>query len=367
MSEKFLADGKQAPEEWMRSWTHQVCELITHFSHEVATLTERVASVEERVKTCVSETHLERKAAETRDHFISLGLEMEQMENQISTAFQEAVSRRETQSKKILDALFLELEKRTDDISNLQAKCASDASKIAQMLHQSFQAALSLSGSKAVPGTSIAGSQHNAEVPSMKNDACHVSDAIGAKWELLAAESSELQGLLEKEVLPSQMSTTPGASNVGSQLNSTVKLTPLTTSDAWRCFDVVGAKWKLLAAELSELHALLKKGELQVQISTGDPSALDLSALKSHESMPLLSEPIPVGVDQQLTESTGVSNADEESDSFNCTSPDDQSTILDDRSMTSESIYSTRSTISEPLKGTCKDFVRMFESRLKRM
>jgi hypothetical protein len=267
------------------------------------------------------------------------------------------------------------------------------------MLHESFQGALSLNGSKQITGTSIAGRQHHTEVPLMESDGCHVSDAVGA----VAADSSEWQDLLDL----SQMSTTPRASNVGSPLNTKVKLTPLTKSDAWRCFDVVGAKWELLAAELSELHGLLELGELQVQISTGDPSTLDLSALKARESMPLCSEidmepqprligmsirePNALDVDKQLTESTGVSNCDEESYSSKSRSSDDQSSIPDDPTLNSESIYSTSrlggavanlpkllQDVAEgggaatargaryPVKG-CKDFVKIFESRLKNM
>jgi len=72
-------------------------------------------------------------------------------------------------------------------------------------LHRSLQA-LSFTGSRPTPGASCAGSQVNSEVPGMKVDSRQVPDVVGAEWKAVAADLSELRTRLAEEVNQSQSS-----------------------------------------------------------------------------------------------------------------------------------------------------------------
>jgi hypothetical protein len=144
-------------------------------------------------------------------------------------------------------------------------------------------------------------------------------NALGAKRESAASESS-LKAPLEQEVLQRPNSRTQFVSSVASP-RAKVKSRK---NDAWHVPDVVGTKWGFLAAEVSELQALLKKEVLQRQFSPGD--ALDFSAdLKireslSRESLALFSKPEDLMVSQPLIASTTASKS-----SDGTMSPDDVS------------------------------------------
>jgi hypothetical protein len=336
--EDFLVDGQQVPgpKAWMPIWSQQGAEVMISFSREMATLSERIGSMEESMKTCVTEKQLEVQAAETKDHFKRLGTEIHQVENQIGAFFHEAALRKAL-SKLFSETLSTELENRAHDIEKLQA-------------------------------------------------------AVADKWKSAAAELP-LQTPLEKEVLQTHKPAIPEVSNGGSQPRAKVKSRK---SDAWHMPDVVGTKGESLAAEVLEMQALMKKEELQSQLSVGD--ALELAAdlefreSLSRENLALLSEPKALMLDHPLIASTTASKASDGSTSPDdgsnspeaapfpkprasimgnpliltmqprkpsdvSTRQDDRSPSPEDQSMSSAALFSTRTTSSESFGGSCKFFV----------
>jgi hypothetical protein len=343
--EDSLVDGQQVPVP--KEWGAEAMKLL---SREIATLNERLSSMEERMKTCVTQKQLEVKAAETRDHFKCLGNEIHQMENRISDSFRHESALRKALSKMLSEELGTDLENRANDIEKLQEVCP-----------------------------------------------WFPPDAVVPKWKS-AAELPE-QALLEKALLQSQNSAIPEVSNVGSQPRPKVKSRK---SDALAVPDVVGTKWESLVEDVSELQALVKQEVLQRQFSVGrvlDFSAdLEFRKSLSRESLALLARQKALMVGHPLSASTSASKTSDGSTSPDdgsttsevapcpkprasimvyppvtpttgskasdgSTTPDDQSTNPDDWSTKSAPIYSTRTSSSEPFGGSCKDFV----ARIKNM
>jgi hypothetical protein len=301
----FLVDGPQKPlpEAWMQSWTQHGADVMNSLAREIATLNERVGSMEERMQTCVTEKQLEVKAAETRDHFKRLGIEIHQMETQISAAFHHEAVLREALSKLLSDALGTELENRANDIEKLQAFCADE----------------------------------------------HMPDTGGAKQESAA---SELPVRSKQEGLGS---SSPVIRFVSAVASPRATVTP-TKTDAWHVPDVVGTQWEFLAAEVSDLQALLKKEVLQSQASPGD--TLEVSAdLKfreslSRESLALLAKAKILDWDHTPIASTTASKSSDGS-----TTPDDGSNspeVAPCPKPSSAPFYSTRTTGSDSRTGSCK-------------
>jgi hypothetical protein len=258
-------NSQDMPKAWMQMqcWGQQVSELMSFFSNEITSLTERVNRMEQGMKACVTEKHLEMKAAGTRDHFKNLGIVIQQMEEQITAAIQHEAALREQLSKVVADALDKERESRVNDISKL---------------HLSFKAALSsnASGHTQTPEAWSAGSQQGSDDDvSWNGNPTHMPDAVGTEWKSIAADLTELRGLLKGEMLQSKAS-------------------------AGDPRDV--------------LRSLLEGEMLQSKASAGDPRALsaNAAALKSRLSSAVLSKPNALEWGPQIlvapTRATSVAN-----------------------------------------------------------
>lgn len=128
-----------------------------------------------------------------------------EMQEQITAAIRHEASLREEQ---IIAAVRHEASLR-EDLSKLFSDALGmerdNRMSDVSKLHRSLQA-LSFTGSRTTPGASCAGSQVNSEVPGMKVDSRQVPDVVGAEWKAVAADLSELRTRLAEEVNQSQSS-----------------------------------------------------------------------------------------------------------------------------------------------------------------
>jgi hypothetical protein len=316
MLEDILVDGQQVPVPWMQSWAQHGAELMKMFSREMATLNERMGSMEDRIKTCVTDTELQDKAAETRDHFKFLGTEILQMESRISDALHHEAVLREALSNLLSDALNMKLENCANDIEKLQAVCTDEA-------ESPVQAPLEKEGLE----------NQDSPVPAVSCDALHVPDVVSTEWKSLVAEVSDLQARVKQEVLQRQFS-------VGRVMDFSVDLE---------------FRKNLSRESLALLSRSLNASTTASKASDGSTSPDDGSS--TPEAVPF-HKPKALIMGHRVILSPKDSKASEGS-----TSPDDRSTSPGDRSTSSAPFYSTRKTSSERFGGSCKDFVE----RIKHM
>jgi len=105
-------------DEWMQSWAQQVSELLTYFSAEIAKLSERMDSMEQRMKDSLTETQVNLETI-SGENAKGCSRVHSQLKEQIDTAVHREASLREELANVFGEALSMERDNRVYDISQL--------------------------------------------------------------------------------------------------------------------------------------------------------------------------------------------------------------------------------------------------------